>query len=101
MTIGRRWVTGTKLNGPTRCRVLFDVFFDRSALGNYAFIEESLAKIEQVQREDIHICHSVQKVLLPSAYDVGRYTPKLEHGMYAFHRWLGAGFSNVLEVDDP
>ena len=79
--------------GPETCTVVFDFFFSPESVKDHQFVSESLAKSEQVQKEDMLICRSVQRGLRSSAYDTGRYAPKLEHGMYAFHQWLAAQFS--------
>ena len=73
---------------PDRCAVVFDWWFDKDL--DDAAIGESLESSAQVQREDRLICESVQRGLSSSAYDVGRYAPRLEHGMHAFHRRLHA-----------
>jgi choline monooxygenase len=41
-----------------------------------------------VQAEDIKICESVQRGLESGAFEVGRYAPRVEHAMHAFHRQL-------------
>jgi choline monooxygenase len=74
--------------GPDRCLTVFDYWFDAAVAGNTAFVEQSLAASEQVQREDIEVCESVQRGLRSSSYDVGRYAPLIEFGMYQFHRLL-------------
>ncbi|MEE2787105.1 MAG: aromatic ring-hydroxylating dioxygenase subunit alpha [Myxococcota bacterium] len=71
--------------GPDSCRVDFDFFFDPATLGQDTFVRESIQKSEDVQREDMQVCRSVQRGLRSSAYDVGRYAPRLEQGMHAFH----------------
>jgi len=72
--------------GPDRCRVVFDFYFASSdSRVTDEFILKSLATSEQVQQEDIQISESVQRGLQSGAYSKGRYAPKLEQGMHAFH----------------
>ena len=71
--------------GAETCRVDFDFFFDPTVIGRHDFVEESIRKSDRVQQEDMTICGSVQRGLRSSAYDVGRYAPRLEGGMHAFH----------------
>jgi choline monooxygenase len=41
---------------------------------------------DQIQREDIAICETVQRNLHSRSYDRGRYSVKQETGVHAFHR---------------
>ena len=43
---------------------------------------------EQVQKEDIHLCETVQKGLQSASYDRGRYSVKRENGVHHFHALL-------------
>ncbi len=69
-----------------RCAVVFDWWVAEDA--DEAEIETVLASSAGVQEEDRLICESVQRGLASSAYDTGRYAPRLEHGMHAFHQRL-------------
>lgn len=71
-----------------RTLTVFDYFFHQDAEAD--FIEASLAASHQVQQEDIAICESVQRGLNSSAYDVGRYAPRLEQAEHHFHSMLAA-----------
>ena len=79
-----------------RCLTVFDFYFAEPE-GDHAetFIQESLKMSEQIQDEDIRISESVQRGLEFGAYDVGRYAPRMEHAMHAFHRQL------ALDVTKP
>ena len=41
---------------------------------------------DQIQREDVSICETVQKNLHSRSYSRGRYSVKQEKGVHAFHR---------------
>jgi phenylpropionate dioxygenase-like ring-hydroxylating dioxygenase large terminal subunit len=47
-------------------------------------LESSIELSEQVQREDMAICESVQKGLSSRTYDRGRFSVKRENGVYHF-----------------
>ena len=87
--------------GAETCTVVFDFFFTPDSSKDTQFVADSLAKSEQVQQEDMMICGSVQRGLRSSAYETGRYAPRLEHGMYAFHQWLAHEMSAALPVVGP
>jgi choline monooxygenase len=72
--------------GPHRTLTVFDYFFDQDVDAD--FIQSSLAASNQVQLEDIAICESVQRGLASSAYDVGRYAPRVEGAEHHFHSLL-------------
>ena len=46
----------------------------------------SLAASEVVQQEDMALCADVQLSLEADEGQRGRFAPKYEHGMHAFHR---------------
>ncbi|MEW6277181.1 MAG: SRPBCC family protein [Candidatus Eremiobacterota bacterium] len=69
---------------PTRCRTVFDYYVEPDRM-DPAFVEESLKASDQVQQEDIDICHSVQRGLGSEFYDRGRYAPAIEHADHHFH----------------
>lgn len=75
--------------GPNRCRVIFDFFFDRdnTAKGG-EFIANSIGVADRVQDEDVEICEEVQRGLASGAFTTGRYSVKRESGVYHFHRLL-------------
>lgn len=76
--------------GPRRTLTIFDYYLDGSFDPTASdFLAQSLAASEQVQLEDMAICHSVQRGLESSAYDVGRYAA-VEAAALHFHRWLAA-----------
>jgi choline monooxygenase len=72
--------------GHQRTLTVFDYYFETGV--NREFIERSLAASDQVQREDMAICQSVQRGLGSSAYDVGRYAPRVEGAEHHFHSLL-------------
>jgi choline monooxygenase len=73
-----------------RTEVIFDYYF--SDVSEFAR-ENNLASIavsEQIQREDVAICESVQRGLASRAYDTGRLSVRREAGEHLFHRLLHA-----------
>jgi choline monooxygenase len=71
-----------------KTRVIFDYYAEPSALADAQAIDQTLRTSAQVQEEDGSICESVQRGIASPAYETGRYAPRLEHGAYAFHRWV-------------
>jgi choline monooxygenase len=52
-------------------------------------VRKAIAFSDEVQREDIGLCESVQRGLQSSLYDRGRYSVKRENGVHHFHMLLG------------
>lgn len=73
-----------------RTLTVFDYYFMDTSEAAQPFITSSLTASDVVQQEDIAICEAVQKGLGSVAYDVGRYSSKLETGAYLFHQLLHA-----------
>jgi choline monooxygenase len=71
-----------------RTRVVFDFYFDESALARDDFVAASLAASDQIQLEDMAICESVQRGLASAGYECGRYAHPLEVAAHHFHRLL-------------
>jgi choline monooxygenase len=74
--------------GHDRTRVVFDYYFEPECSDE--FIARSLAASDKVQEEDVDVCESVQRGLGSSAYDRGRYAPRVEQAAYHFHGLLAA-----------
>ncbi len=70
-----------------RCRVEYEFYFEPGA-ADEGFAAASIEQADVTQREDIEICESVQRGLGSSAYDRGRYAPRVEQGEHHFHRLL-------------
>ncbi len=68
------------------CLVVFDWFHAGSAAG--AAVASAIAESDEVQREDVLVCESVQRGLGSMAYDRGRYSPAHERAVHAFHTLL-------------
>jgi len=85
-------------NGPNRCTVVFDFFYDdvtsESALHE---IEADLVFSGQVQQEDIEICERVQLGLASRGYDRGRFSVECEAGVHHFQALLKGAFSTALD----
>ena len=75
------------------CDVVFDYYLDPGYRAGGDFVERSLAASDQVQREDIEICESVQRGLASSRYDRGRYSARREGAELHFHRLLAADYA--------
>jgi len=72
------------------CLVVFDYYHEGSP--ESGFLEQSLVASDQVQQEDIEICHRVQAGLNSGIYQQGVYAPGFEAPMLHFHRLLHADF---------
>ncbi len=76
--------------GPERCRVIFDFFYYGDVSPEVR--KQNIAYSDEIQREDIDICETVQRNLHSPAYEAGRFCAKRENGVYAFQsmlrRWL-------------
>jgi len=80
--------------GPERTLCLFDYFFRPGADAQAAARrEKSIAWSDEIQREDIWICESVQRNLHSRSYSTGRYSARRENGVYHFHEMLRRGLA--------
>ena len=79
------WVVPT---GPNTCEVTFEYYVERELADDAAFVAESLAASDLVQREDAWLCEKVQGGVASPGYGEGRYAPSVEAAMYHFHRQL-------------
>ena len=90
--------------GADRCRVIFDFYFaDIHGAAAGAFMAESMAVAEEIQREDISICEEVQRGLQSRCYSTGRFSVRREAAGYQFHRRLAEqlqGSSAMLPSQD-
>jgi choline monooxygenase len=68
---------------------IFEWFFLGEGTGNgWESLQQSIAFSDQIQKEDIEICSQVQRGLLSSSYQQGRYSVKRENGVHHFHMLL-------------
>lgn len=74
------------------CMVHFDYHFDNPKNSN---VEKDAEFSELIQQEDIKICESVQRGLESEGYDVGRFSPENETGVYHFQSMIRSVFSDV------
>jgi choline monooxygenase len=75
--------------GPGRCRVVFDFYFaETQGPEAAAYIAESIAVAERIQREDIGVCENVQRGLASRSFTTGRFSVRREAAGYEFHRLL-------------
>jgi choline monooxygenase len=52
-------------------------------------VRKTIAFSDEVQQEDIDLCHAVQRGLHSATYERGRYSPKRENGVHHFHLLVG------------
>ena len=72
--------------GPESTLCIFDYFFPPGA--GDAAVAEAVAWSDEIQREDIRLCETVQRNLRSRSYVAGRYSPKRENGLYHFHEMV-------------
>ena len=81
--------------GPGSTLCVFDYFFPPGA-GEEEAERRRRASIEwsdEIQREDIWLCESVQRNLRSRSYRAGRYSARRENGVYHFHELLRAALA--------
>ena len=83
--------------GKATCKVTFDYYLQEDSGLSDSQVECALASSHRVQEEDEYLCHSVQSGLESDGYSQGRYVPRFETPMFAFHRWLYDDFITVIE----
>ncbi|HET9152156.1 MAG TPA: SRPBCC family protein [Gemmatimonadales bacterium] len=76
-------------DGPDRCRVVFQYFYDEL---DPARVEADVAYSDGVQAEDAEICARVQQGLGSRAYDTGRFSVKYESGVHHFQELVRAAY---------
>lgn len=82
-----------------RCRVVFDYYYnDITTPEAVSRIEDDLAFSDTVQAEDIEICEHVQRGLASRGYDIGRFSPDCEEGVYHFQCLLKDIYRQALET---
>ena len=68
---------------------IFEWFFhDAASAAVRARVEKAVEFAEEVQKEDVHLCESVQRGLRSVTYDRGRYSVRRENGVHHFHMLL-------------
>lgn len=76
-----------------RTRAIFEWYLPEESLGSQA-AHDSVNFSDQIQREDVAICETVQKNLHSRSYHRGRYSVKQEKGVHAFHRM----YADVMQL---
>ena len=76
-----------------RCRVVFDYYLERGPDGSTPSLDDpaiqsELAASHRIQLEDEWLCRRVQQGIHSDSFDVGRYAPTVEQGMWHFHELL-------------
>jgi len=90
---GRLQTNAVLPDGPDRCRVLFDYYYDDvESESARRRIEEDVAYANRVQEEDIEICERVQEGLGSVAYDRGRLSVECETAVHHFQDRLKAAY---------
>ncbi|KNA06006.1 hypothetical protein SOVF_185060 [Spinacia oleracea] len=84
------WMTTMHIHplGPRKCKLVVDYYIENSMLDDKDYIEKGIAINDNVQREDVVLCESVQRGLETPAYRSGRYVMPIEKGIHHFHCWL-------------
>jgi choline monooxygenase len=83
--------------GPDSCEVVFDFYFDHQHSEEQdGFIAQCIATSEQVQREDMEVCASVQQGLGSQRYSRGRYAPAMETAIHQFHLNLARNLRQAI-----
>jgi len=77
---------------PERSRAIFEWYLPENDLGSDA-ARDSVRFSDEIQHEDVAICEAVQKNLHSRSYHRGRFSPKQEKGVHAFHRMYAAAMS--------
>lgn len=84
-----------------RTSVRFEYWFEETEGADaQRFMEGSRKKSREIQDEDAMICASVQRGLSSSAYDKGRYAPKVEAGEHHFHLLLAKDYQGALGLGE-
>ncbi|MEJ5223577.1 MAG: SRPBCC family protein [Anaerolineales bacterium] len=69
-----------------RTLVIFEWYFLAGGSGEaWENLQQGVAFSDQVQKEDIEICETVQRGLRSRAYNQGRFSVKRENGVHHFH----------------
>ena len=84
-------------DGSEHCRVICDFWFADISEKAKQHNDESVRIADQIQREDMGICASVQQGLNSRAYDTGRLSVKKEKGEYLFHQLLYGDLTGELD----
>jgi choline monooxygenase len=59
--------------------------------------DAAIAWSDEIQREDIALCESVQRNLASRSYVSGRYSVRRENGLYHFHERLRRDLGGALK----
>jgi len=72
--------------GHDRTLTIFEWFFMEPGTGEgWESMQQSIAFSDQIQREDMELCETVQRGLQSLTYDRGRLSVKRENGVHHFH----------------
>ena len=65
---------------------IFEWYFLPGSSGDaWENLQQGVAFSDQIQKEDMEVCESVQRGLKSRAYHQGRFSPKRENGVHHFH----------------
>ena len=79
-----------------RCRVVFDYFYaDAESETLREAMQADREFSDEVQKEDVAICESVQKGLESGSYRAGRLSPKRESGVHHFQELVRAAWRSA------
>jgi len=75
--------------GPDKTLTIFEWFFHGPGTGEgWESLQQSISFSDQVQKEDMEICGSVQLGLKSKTYTHGRFSVRRENGVHHFHQLL-------------
>jgi choline monooxygenase len=83
--------------GHERCRVVCDFWFADVSDKAQEHNDRSVHIADEIQKEDMGICASVQQGLNSRAYDTGRLSVQKEKGEYLFHQLLHGALTRQLD----
>jgi choline monooxygenase len=86
--------------GVDKCRIEFDYYYaaddsEQAVLRR----ERDLAFSDEVQKEDVDICESVQIGLSSGSYTAGRLNPLRENAVHHFHELLRSAYSQQKDME--
>lgn len=74
---------------PDQTLTVFEWYFEKPGTGEgWESMQQTIGFSDQIQREDIAICETVQKGLRSPRYNQGRFSVKRENGVHHFHLLL-------------
>jgi choline monooxygenase len=80
---------------------IFEWYFEGPGTGEgWESMQQSMAFSDEIQREDMEICETVQKGLKSRSYDQGRFSVKRENGVHHFQTLIYQHLANAVAALD-